>query len=490
MASGEVNLAPEQGAGNQTLPKLNLWMMMRIGLYQMGLGILAVLTLAVLNRVMIAELKIPAAITSSVLAISLLISPARIWVGQISDAKPWFGLHRSIYVWLGAALFTPTLLFVLQGVWQLGSFVESSNGWVWNVQTAGWTGLLALGMVLYGLSVSLSSVTFFALLVDVSDEDNRGQLIGIVWTMMTVGLAIGGIGSKVLLKPLDDINASMAVIRSSITGLFVVAPLLIFVLAFLATWGVEKTYSRYKTRSIVQHREDAITLGVALKVLTANRQTGIFFGFLVAMTFCLFLQESVLEPYGGEIFRMSIPDTSLLNTYWAVGMLFSLIPTGFFLIPRLGKIGTTKLGCWTVATCLVLIILAGFTENTNLLKGSLVFFGLATGILTTGGLSLTLDLTSAETAGTFSGAWGLGQALSRGIAVAAGGWVLSAGKGLFGVSNATEPSLQMLLAYTVVFGLQAVGLVASTILLDRVDVQEFRDNAKGAIAAVMEGDLE
>ncbi len=359
--------------------------------------------------------------------------------------------------------------------------MQTTRSWVWTPPTIGWTALLALLLALYGLALSLSSTPFFALLVDISDEDNRGQLIGIVWSMMTVGLAIGGIGSKVLLKPLVNIDTSIELVRSSINGLFVVVPLIVLALAFIATLGVEKKYSRYSSRSTLVDREDKITLGIALKILTASRQTGLFFTFLVVMTLSLFLQEAVLEPYGGEVFRMSIPETSLLNTYWAIGLLISLSATGFLMIPRLGKRKTTKVGCIAVAVCFTWIILAGFTENESLLKGALIVFGLATGIVTTGALSLMLDLTAAETAGTFVGAWGLAQALARGTAVASGGVVLSVGKSLF-----ASP----VLSYGLVFGLQALGMLIAIWFLNRVNVQEFRDNAKAAIAAVMEGDLD
>jgi len=111
----------------------------------------------------------------------------------------------------------------------------------------------------------------------------------------------------------------------------------------------------------------------------------------------------------------------------------------------------------------------------------MLFFGLAAGITTTGALSLMLDLTAAETAGTFIGAWGLAQAIARALATVTGGAVLQAGKALF-----TSP----LLAYSLVFGLQAVGMLVAIQLLSRVNVTEFRSNTRQAIANVMEGDLD
>jgi len=468
-------------AHDKILPRVKLLTMFRLGLFQMGLGILAVLTLGVLNRVMIAELKIPATVTAGILAIALFTAPMRVVFGQMSDAKPIFGFHRTGYVWIGAALFTLTLPLSVQVIWQLASVVQADGGWRWTSQTIGWTALAALTMTMYGLASCISSTPFFTLLVDVSDEDNRGQLVGIVWSMMTVGIAVGGITSKVLLRRLESINASIEVLRSSISWLFIIVPVLVLVLAILATLGVEKKYSRYSSRSSLINREDKITLGNALKILTASRQTGLFFTFLLVMTISLFMQEAVLEPYGGEVFKMSIPQTSLLNTYWGIGMLMSLSATGFFLIPRFGKRKTTEFGCLAVGFCFLLIILSGFTGNAKLFQSTLVLFGLSAGIATTGALSLMLDLTAAETAGTFVGAWGLSQAMARGTATVTGGIVLDLGRKLF-----TTP----VLAYGLVFALQAVGMVLAVWLLGRVDVQEFRDNAKEAIASFMEGDLD
>jgi BCD family chlorophyll transporter-like MFS transporter len=133
------------------------------------------------------------------------------------------------------------------------------------------------------------------------------------------------------------------------------------------------------------------------------------------------------------------------------------------------------------AACLILIILAGFTASQSLLKSGLLFFGLASGILTAGATNLMLDLTAAETAGTFIGAWGLAQAMSRGLATVLGGVILNLGKILF-----TNP----VFAYGMVFVLQALGLIFAVIILERVNIKEFQDNAKSAIAKIMESELD
>ena len=80
------------------IPPVKLPIMFRLGLFQMGLGIMSVLTLGVLNRVAIDELGIPATVAAGAIAMHQFIAPARVWFGQLSDSKPLFGTHRTGYV--------------------------------------------------------------------------------------------------------------------------------------------------------------------------------------------------------------------------------------------------------------------------------------------------------------------------------------------------------------------------------------------------------
>ena len=485
---------------NKSIPRVGLLTIFRLGLFNLGLGLMAVLTLAVLNRVMISELAIPATITAGVLSVSQFISPTRVWFGQLSDSKPLFGLHRTSYVRLGTAFFGLAVFLAVQIVWQLGAIARANQGWVWNGQTITWTLLLGLMFAFYGLAVSFSSTPFTAMLVDISEEDNRSKIVTVVWSMLMVGIVLGGITGKVLLRKVEQtgvvlgantgtqllvgeqtLETPLEILQPPINSIFIVVPLIVFALAIIATWGVEKKFSRFQSRSSFANREDSMTLGKSLKILTASRQTGIFFSFLVIFTISLFMQEAVLEPYGGEVFGMSIGDTTLLNSFWGIGILIGYSITGFLVVPRLGKKLTTKLGCALVAICFLLIIISGFTHQEDILKGTLLLFGAATGVATIGGISLMLDLTAAETAGTFIGAWGLAQAMARALATLTGGIILDLGKSLF---------IAPLPAYSLVFAVQALGMIGAIYILERVNIGEFQDNTKKAIATVMEGELD
>lgn len=470
-----------------SMPTVKPLTIFRLGLFNLGLGLMAVLTLAVLNRVMISELAIPASITAGTIALSQLVAPSRVWFGQMSDAKPLFGLHRTGYIRLGILLSGVAVFLAVQIVWVLGSLVKTYNGWQWNIETIGWTGALAFTMIIYGLAVGASSTPFTALLVDISEENNRSKIVATVWSMLMVGIVIGGITGKILLGNLgvsEDGNISniaIATLTGPINQIFIIVPILVLILAFVATWEIENNYSRYRIRSSFVDREDNITLANALKILTASRQTAIFFFFLMMITLSLFIQEAVLESYGGDVFGMAIGETTLLNSFWGIGILLGYSTTGFFVIPHLGKNKTTKIGCILVALSFGLIILAGLTQQQVMLKTAMVLFGIAAGITTIGSISLMLDLTAAETAGTFVGAWGLAQAMSRGLAIAIGGWILDFGKMIF-------PNLW--LAYSLVFFSEALCIIGAIALLNQVNIQEFKNNVQKATAMVMEGDLD
>ena len=475
-------------------PKLPLIQMFRIGLFQMGLGIMSLLILGLLNRLMVNELTIPATIATALISVPLFVSPARVWFGQTSDAKTIFGTHRSGYVWIGAILFAIISFFLTQVMWQLGRSVYE-NGW--NGMTYGWTILLGLMFALYGMSISLSSTPFAAMLVDISDEEERSKLVGIVWSMLMVGIVIGAIAISRIIQcsnlPPSEVSIyansdSLAKLQTSINYVFTLIPAVVVGLTFAATYGIEQKYSRYKLR-VAQNNilngnnvsEDKLTLSRALRVLTASKQTGLFFSFLLMMTIGIFMQDGIMEPFGGAVFSMSICATTQLNAAFGTGTLIGLSSSGFLIVPRLGKENSTKLGCYLVAASCALLLISGFTQKTVVLQVALALFGFASGITTSGALSLMLDLTAAETAGTFIGAWGLSQAIARGIATLSGGIMLDIGKKIFSSS---------IYAYSFVFVCEAAVMIFAVSLLSRVNVQEFRTDAKNAIATVFANELD
>jgi BCD family chlorophyll transporter-like MFS transporter len=457
-----------------SIPKVNLLTMFRLGLFQMGLGMMSVLTLGVLNRVMIDPklLAVPATIAAGTTAMTLFVSPARVWFGQMSDAKKFWGYHRTGYIWSGLSVLAVFAFLAVQVVWQLGASIAHG----WTLQSTAWAVLLGFVFGLYGICIDACSTPYAALLVDVSDEDNRSKLVGVVWSLLMVGIVVGAIITKKLLEGL-----TLATLQASVNRLFIILPIAVVCLGFIATIGVEKKFSRFSLRSKLRNQENRITLSRAMKVLTASRQTALFFSFLLVMTISLFLQQPILEPFGGEVFRMTVAQGALLNAFWGIGILAGMSIAGFLIVPRLGKQKTARLGCWAVALSFGLVIASGFSGNQVFLKSAVFILGFCGGLLTNGAVTLMLDLTAAETAGTFLGAWGLAQALAQALATVGGGVLLDVGRRLLSLP---------VLAYGMVFATSALGMILAVQLLNRVNVAEFQTSAQSAIASVLESELD
>jgi BCD family chlorophyll transporter-like MFS transporter len=452
-------------------PRINLFTMFRLGLVQMSLGIMAILMLGVFNRIMIQELAIPATIVGGSIAMYQLVAPARIWFGQMTDSRKLFGYHRTSYIWMGAALFAAMAFVIVQVGWQLSNSVETGG---WGLVSYGWVAVLALAFAVYGLCISATSTPFFALMVDISDEDNRGKLVGIVWSMLTLGIGAGAGFSAGLLR-----GITAETLQPRINQLFTVVPLVVVGLVILATWGVERKYSRlsYRRRS---RGDSRFSFRDGLAILTASRQTGFFFTYLLMLILGMFIQQPILEPFAGEVFGMTVAQSTALNIFWSLGSLVSLSLTGFLIVPKLGKKATAKLGCFAMSVCFVVLPLTGWLGQPALLQGALVLFGLALGVATGSSISLMLDLTTAETAGTFTGLWGLAQAFSQAASSLTGGALLDLGRQFFGTP---------LLAYGFVFWVEAVVILLAVVLLRRVNVAEFQEQSSKAVMAAMEGDL-
>jgi MFS transporter, BCD family, chlorophyll transporter len=476
-------------------PKISLAIMLRLGLFQVGLGIMSVLLLGLLNRIMIKELQIPATLTSLVIAVTLFVAPARVWFGQMSDRRPIFGMHRTGYVLVGAGSFAVLSFVAVQAIWQMATSLYQTG---WSGATLAWISLLIVLFGMYGVAIGAASTPFTTLLVDITDEEERSKIVGIDWAMLLSGTIAGAITIGVLLKKLEllpifktvksqglniqaaDFLSLVEALKGTLNPLYIVMPLIVVGLAFVATWGVERRYSRYEQR-MGGVSVETVGFGQAWSILTENRQTSYFFSFLIAMSVGLFLQDPILEPFGGDIFGLAPGATALLNAFWGSGTVIGILLAGFLISPRIGKRQTAKLGCQGVVIALVLVILTSFTGDAKLLQFVLLLFGLASGVTTTGAITLMLDLTAVETAGTFIGAWGLAQALARGCSTLFGGVLLDLGKLVFGNN--------LLLAYGTVFGLQAVAMLVAIQLLGRVNVQEFQASAKDTIAAVIANDV-
>jgi BCD family chlorophyll transporter-like MFS transporter len=208
----------------------------------------------------------------------------------------------------------------------------------------------------------------------------------------------------------------------------------------------------------------------------------VFFSFLVLFTLALFLQDPILESYGADVFGMAIAATASLNAIWGMGTLVGLLAAGLWIVPRIGKLATARLGCQLILASLLLLALAGLVGQVAVLQVVMLLFGLAAGIGTNSALVLMLDLTLPEAAGTFVGVWGLAQALSRALGKVVGG-------GLFDLARTLQQVLELpsstYAPYALVFSVEAAVAFAALVLLSRVNLRQFREDTGRSLSKVL-----
>ncbi len=449
---------------------------MRLGLFQGCLGCLAVIFSGLLNRIMLSELGFPGLLVGGALAFEQFVAPSRVLFGQISDAHPLASRHRVPYVLLGTAAFCLLAVLSVPLIFRVGRLLEdgSQPGLAFGI--AALCGLFAL----YGLAISLATTPYLALVIDRTSEQERPRAVSIIWCMLTVGIVIGAVSIGVSLRSLDGVSDPV-VLEATLSRFMATVAGAVMLLTVVATWGMESPL-RERSDGTVVPREDAIGLRQSWSLITSSRQVLIFFSFLILFTLALFLQDPVLESYGAQVFSMPIAATAQLNAFWGVGTLVGLLLAGLWVVPRLGKMATARLGCQLIALSLLLLLVAGLTARIPFLQAVMVLFGLAAGIGTNSALCLMLDLTLPQAAGTFVGVWGLAQALSRAIGKLLGGGLYDIGRSLPLGDGPYGP-------FALVLGVELLVALAALLLLGYVNVRQFREDTSRSLSQVLEMEM-
>jgi BCD family chlorophyll transporter-like MFS transporter len=449
---------------------------LRLGLFQGCLGCLAVIFAGLLNRIMLSELAFPGLLVGGALAFEQFVAPSRVLFGQLSDLKPLFSRHRVPYVLLGTALFCLLAVLSVPLIFRVGRLLQAGAQPQLAFGIAGLCGLFAL----YGLAISLATTPYLALVIDRTTEQERPRAVSIIWCLLTVGIVIGAILISLSLRSLDGIR-DPAVLEPTLLRFMAVVASGVMLLTVVATWGMEPV-SGSDSANTSDGREDVVSLRQSWALITSSRQVLIFFSFLILFTLGLFLQDPILESYGAEVFGMPIAATAQLNAFWGIGTLFGLLVAGLWIVPRLGKLATARLGCRLIAASLLLLLLCGLTASVPLLQFMMLLFGLAAGIGTNSALCLMLDLTLPEAAGAFVGVWGMAQALSRALGKLIGGGLYDLGRALpFG--HGPYP------AYALVLAVELLVALAALAMLSRVNVRQFREDTGRSLERVLAMEL-
>ena len=245
---------------------------------------------------------------------------------------------------------------------------------------------------------------------------------------------------------------------------------------FISILGEERRLSPAEVDA--QGARRPVSFRKAFATIWSSQRSRRYAIFLGASAFFAFMQDAMLEPFGGDVFRLSAGETTRFNAYWGTGVIVGMI--GTLVLTRRRRpdqqVGTTSWGLLLLGLPLALLGFVALRESLAMVMPTLILFGFGFGIFTVGGVSLLMAMNQEEKAGAYLALWSVIQLISRGAGIAMGGVIRDVGLAITGSYSA---------AYTSVFFIEAVGLFVSIWLLRRVGVEAFATKARLSPAEVL-----
>ena len=464
---------------NSQEPNLSVGRNLKISIFHLGSGMADVLATGVWNRIMVADLGFGATIVGLLTGLRYFLAPLGIWAGRFSDRRQVGGFRRLFWVWLGRAMMALSTVSLGFGTAELVNMAQ--NGVTGSAPLSLWA-VLIISFLLFSLGNALSGSTFLALVYDRSAEHQRGRAVGLVWTFLLLGFTVGGIFFSVMLPHEEGTPAGqIAFTAESVQTLFLVTAGILAVMWFFSLLGEEK-----RGAPIIAPSDDPQTsLRHDLGLVWRSRPMRFFLFYLVLSMMFAFLQDTVLEPFAGQVFDMEAQTTNRFSAYW--GSMAILGSFGFLFLSRrytrLTNATMSKGGVFFLILAYVVFAVSSMMEIRGLVTPGLILLGIGLGIWNIGTLGLMMDLSPAGRAGTFLGFWTLSVTFARGVGVSGGGIIRDIALSLTG-SFATT--------YGIVFILGFIGLGVSWIALSQVNLKDYKSDVKqdAELATVLSGAMD
>ncbi|NTV65004.1 MAG: BCD family MFS transporter [Oscillochloris sp.] len=423
-------------------PALWRWLkVLRLGLFQFGMGLSLAPITGTLNRVLIDELHIPAVAVGFLLAIHYFVSPARALIGFRSDVDRAGGKWRTPYLVFGAMLTygglatAPFTLILLTGKGAL----------------AFWPSMLFCSLIFlaYGIGVNIVETIYLAMVSDLTPSRERGQVLGVLWIMLVLGTIVS---SVVIGQLLLDFSAYRLIqVMQASAVVFVV-------LTFASLYNQERLKPNGELMDVAEPVRVRESLGQSLRLLAAQVPLRNLFIVLFVATLGFATHDVLLEPYGGQVLNMTVTQTSRLTALWGVGMLVAISLAAWSLWKGRSPILLITIGCLLGAGGFLTVALASGETLIDLFRVGVVLIGMGRGMFIVGALALVMSLVDKNHAGLFIGLWGITQALAQGFGTIGGGLARDIVQHLTG---------QVALGYTLVYysSLSLLSLAALLLLV-------------------------
>lgn len=383
--------------------ELPLGRLLRLSLFQISIGMALVLLTGTLNRVMIVELGVPAWLVGLMVSLPIVFAPFRALIGLKSDThRSLLGWRRVPYIWFGTLMqfggfaILPFALLVLTG--------QGHGSAVWGEIGA------ALAFLLIGAGINITQTAGLALANDLATEESRPRVVALLYVMLLLGMVASALIFGSLLAEFSAVRLIQIIQAVAVITV---------VLNCIAMWKQE-----LRNPAVTAPGRTRVSFSEAwARFAAAGRSKRL----LVAVglgTAGFSMQDILLEPFGGQVFAMTVGQTTWLSATLAAGTL-----TGFALSARLlGRGGDpyrlASMGLLAGIASFAGIIFAPLLGLAALFQTSSFFVGMGSGLFAVGMLTAAMDLASSGSgrlSGFAIGAWGGVQATAAGVAVGLSG---------------------------------------------------------------------
>ncbi|MEX1019658.1 MAG: BCD family MFS transporter [Litorilinea sp.] len=430
---------------------MNWRKIVQLTMVHVGVSITVVPVTGTLNRIMIADMGLPALWVGILVAFPYLLSPLQVIVGSWADAHPLGGRRRSPWIVAGGLMaafggyFTGHAVYLFAAQPMIGALAAVGAFLVW------------------GLGVNIASVSYLSLVTELSADRPawRSRAISMMWSAMILGTIGTSLAIAAMLDPFSE-----EALYTAFGAIWLIA-------AVLVLFGASRLEPRAlaTTLETVEIDRRANSPRVAFQILNANPSAKRYFVYLLIVLISIHAQDVLLEPFGAEAMDMAVSMTSRLKSFWGLGFFITLMG-GFWLVRRFGKRWAANVGAGVTAVAFFTIILTGLAQNATLFVGAVVLLGLGGGLMTISNLSFMLDMTIPQAAGLYMGAWGAANFAGQAI-----GNIVSGGLRDLVLWATGNP----LVGYLAVFSLEIVGLLVAVWLFRAIQVEDFERDARAAL---------
>jgi len=419
---------------------------LRLSLFQLSVGMVATLFFGTLNRVMIVELQVPAALVALFTAIPLLVAPFRALIGFKSDShRSILGWRRTPYLWMGTLLQWAGLAIMPLALLVLSDPLHAS---------AKPLGAVASGIAFFlvGMGSHTTQTAGLALASDLSEADKRPRVVALMYLMLLVGVVLSALVFGYFLSDYQPIRLIRVIHGAAFVTIWVNA---------VACWRQEPRrwgivpYAKGERRPLFAHAwRTFIAGGKVVRLLVA-----------VAVGFFAFnLQDVLLEPFGGQVFGLSVSETTGLTGLMAFGAVLSFAASAKMLEGGWDPIRVAAVGVLVGITSLTLVLFASGFDSVAMFRFGSTGIGFGEAMFGVGTLSFAMGLRDSEQHGIALGAWGAVFATGEGMGLALSGAMKDV------VTRVAARADQVwipadVMGYNTVFVVEAVALVATLVAL-------------------------